>query len=88
MPDADFEVIFGACRTAIPIYVSACLLDYPSQKAEVGTLLGQVFEGKIASLADESIGGGGVDQFKCFWVRQVVGKQDRGEAMESACWEI
>lgn len=48
-------------------------------------MLGQVFEGKIACLADESIGGGGVDQFRGFLVRQVVREQDRGEAVKSTC---
>ena len=88
MPDAYIEVCFRACRTAIPVYVSACLLDYPSQKAEVGTLLGQVFEGKIACFADESIGGGGVDQFEGLGMREVIGKQNGGETIECACWEI
>lgn len=51
-------------------------------------MLGQVFKRKIAGFANESIGGGGVDQFKGFLVRQVVREQNRGEAVKRARWGI
>ena len=33
VPDADIEGIFGIRRSAVPVYVSACFLNYPRQKA-------------------------------------------------------
>jgi hypothetical protein len=82
MPHADCKAILGRFGHAMPVHVSAALLNDPGKQAEVCAFLSNVFEREVARRANEAIGGGGIDEFVDLGVWEVVREQNGCKAVK------